>query len=189
MNGTERLREDIAYVRAATEQSEIVHVRAYGFLWAGILLCGYTLVDFVDDPRWIARYWNVAMPVGFALSVWLVNRANRGAGQVDRQLMIRSLMHWLAFVAAGLLGEVLVATGQLHPAGMGSLWLLLLALTYFLSGVHVDRRLLPLGVVLAGCYLITIFVPTYAWTAAGALAAAALVAHALLGRPGRAAAS
>ena len=189
MTSTERLKEDIAYVRAAAEQSEIVHVRAYGFLWAGILLCGYALVDFADDPRWIARYWNVAMPVGFALSVWLVMRANRGAGQVDRRLMIRSLLHWFAFVAAGLLGEVLVVTGQLHPAGMGSLWVLLLALTYFLSGVHVDRRLLPLGVVLAGCYLITIFVPIYGWTAAGVLAGGALVAHALLGSPQRATAS
>ena len=80
MTGIERIKEDIAYVRAAAELSEIVHVRAYGFLWAGILLCGYALVDFVDD-RWIGRYWNVAMPVGSALSVWLVMRANRGAGR------------------------------------------------------------------------------------------------------------
>ena len=186
VTGTDRLKEDIAYVRAAAELSEIVPVRAYGFLWAGIVLCGYALVDFVDDPRWIARYWNVAMPVGFALSVWLVMRANRGAGQVDRRLLIRSVLHWLAFIAAGLLGEILVATGQLQPAGMGSLWVLLLALTYFLSGVHVDRRLLPLGMLLAGCYLITIFAPIYGWTMAGVLAASALVAHALLGPRGRA---
>ena len=186
MTGIERLKEDIAYVRAAAELSEIVHVRAYGFLWAGILLCGYALVDFVDDPRWIGRYWNVAMPVGSALSVWFVMRANRGAGQVDRRLMIRSALHWLAFIAAGLLGEVLVATGQLTPAGMGSLWVLLLALTYFLSGVHVDRRLLPLGLLLVGCYLATLFLPLYGWTVAGVLAASALVAHALLGSPGRA---
>lgn len=186
VTGNERLKQDIAYVRAAAELSEIVHVRAYGFLWAAILLSGFALVDFAEDPRWIGRYWNVATPVGFALSVWLVVRANRGAGQVDRRLLIRSALHWLAFIAAGLLGQALVATGQLDPAGMGSLWVLLLALTYFLSGVHVDRRLLPIGLLLAGCYLVTLFVPGYGWTAAGVLAASALVAHALLGPPKRA---
>lgn len=189
MNGTERLREDIAYVRAAADLSEIVHVRSYGFVWAGIMLCGFALVDFVDDYRWIDRYWNVAMPVGFVLSVWLVMRANRGAGQVDRRLMIRGALHWLAFYVTGQLGEVLVVTGQLHPSAIGSLWLLLLALTYFLSGVHVDRRLLPIGLLLAGCYLVTLFVPLYGWTLAGVLAASALVAHALLGSPQRAPAS
>ena len=186
MTGNERLKQDIAYVRAAAELSEIVHVRAYGFLWAAILLCGFALVDFVDDHRWIGRYWTAATPVGFALSVWLVIRANRGAGQVNRRLMIRSALHWLAFIAAGLLGQVLVATGQLQPTGMGSLWVLLLALTYFLSGLHVDRRLLPMGLLLAGCYLVTLFVPRYGWTVAGVLAASALVAHALLGPPRRA---
>ena len=186
MTGNERLKQDMAYVRAAAELSEIVHVRAYGFLWAVILLCGFALVDFAEDPRWIGRYWNTATPVGFVLSVWLVWRANRGAGQVDRRLLIRSALHWLAFIATGLLGQALVATGQLDPAGMGSLWVLLLALTYFLSGVHVDRRLLPIGLLLAGCYLVTLFVPGYGWTAAGVLAASALVAHAILGPPRRA---
>ena len=51
MIGTEQLKADIAYVRAAAERSETVHIRAHGLLWAAILLCGFALVDFVDDPR------------------------------------------------------------------------------------------------------------------------------------------
>ena len=183
---TEKFREDIAYVRAAAERSETVHVRAYGFLWAAILLSGFTLVDFADDPRWIGWYWLVASPIGFGLSVWLGMRASRRAGQADRHQGIRWTLHWLAFIVTGVLGSALVVTGQLQAPGIGSLWVLLLSLTYFQAGVHLDRRLLPIGLLLCGCYLITLFMPVYGWTTAGVLAAAALVAHSLLGAPTRA---
>ena len=186
MIGTEQLKADIAYVRAAAERSESVHIRAHGLLWAAILLCGFSLVDFVDDPRWIGRYWLVASPVGFGLSVWLVVRANRVTGQIDRQKSIRWILHWLGFIAAGVLGNALVVSGQLEAPGRGPLWLLLLALTYFQAGVHADRRLLPIGLLFAGCFLIMVFVPVFGSTVAGVLAASALVAHALLGAPRRA---
>ncbi len=189
MTDTERLKDDIAYVRAAAEQSQTVHVRAHGFLWAAILLGGFALVDFVEDPRWIGRYWLVAAPVGFVLSAWLGIRADHGAGQFDRTTGMRWMFHWLAFMATGLLGGALVARGELTPAGFGSLWVLLTALTYFQAGVHLDRRLMPIGGLLAGGYLATLFMPLYGWTLAGVLAAAALVAHALLGTPDRVAAS
>ncbi|MCY3842346.1 MAG: hypothetical protein OXH69_02260 [Acidobacteria bacterium] len=186
MVGTEQLKADMAYVRAAAGRSETVHVRAYGFLWAVILLFGFSLVDFVNDPRWVNRYWMVASPIGFGLSIWLGRRAHRLAGQLDRQASTRWILHWLGYVAAGMLGNVLVISGQLQPAARGPLWVLLLALTYFQAGVHADRRLLPIGLLLAGCFLIMVFLPAFGSTVAGVLAAAALVAHALLGAPRRA---
>ncbi len=189
MTDTERLKDDIAYVRAAAEQTQTVHVRAHGFLWAAILLCGFALVDFAEDPRWIRRYWLFATPVGFVLSAWLGIRGDHGAGQFDRATGMRWMFHWLAFIATGLLGASLVYSGQLTRAGFGSLWVLLTALTYFQAGLHLDRRLLPVSAFLAGGYLATLFMPLYGWTLAGVLAAAALVAHALLGTPDRAPAS
>ena len=107
-------------------------------------------MDFVNDPRWVNRYWMVASPVGFGLSIWLGRRAHRLAGQLDRQASARWILHWLGYVAAGMLGNVLVISGQLQPAARGPLWVLLLALTYFQAGVHADRRLLPIGLLLAG---------------------------------------
>ena len=189
MTSDERLKEDIAYVRAAAERSDGIHVRAHGFLWAAIVLCGFSIADFVEDPRWIGRYWMVASPVGFILSAWLSARAEIRAGQVDRAKGRRWLLHWLAFLAAGVLGVMLFVRGHMAPEGIGSLWVLLLALTYFHAGVHLDRRLLPIGILAAGGYLITLFVPQYGWTLTGVLVASALVAHALLGTPRRAPAS
>ena len=79
-----------------------------------------------------------------------------------------------------MLGVVLVATGHLDWAGSGSLVVLLLSLTYVQSGLHLDRRMLPIGAVVGVGYLITLFVPGYAWTLAGVLMAAALVWQAIL---------
>lgn len=189
MTSDERLKEDIAYVRAAAEQSDKIHVRAHGFLWAAIVLCGFSIVDFVDDPRWIGRYWIVASPVGLILSAWLGARAQIRAGQVDRAEGMRWLFHWIAFLVTGALGGLLVARGLLIADGIGSFWVLLLALTYFQAGLHLNRRLLPISALLIVGYVITLFVPVYGWTLAGALAAAGLVAHAILGIPKRAAAS
>ena len=82
----------------------------------------------------------------------------------------------------GLLGCVLAATGELSWSGLTSLWILLLALTYFLAGLHLDRRLMPVGLVLAVGYLVTLYLPEYRFTTAGALVAIALVVQGLRGR-------
>ena len=185
MTDTEQIREDIAYVRAAAERADTVHDPAYFLLWAAIVLCGFILPDFAATRPWIGTYWSVAGTVGFGASAWLGVRAGRRAGQADRRKGARWFLHWLAFVAAGWLGGLLVATGQLTPDGYGALWVLLMALTYCQAGVHLDRRLAPVGVLVGVGYLITFVVPSYRWSIAGALIAAALVAQALLGAPTR----
>ena len=181
MTNSEELRADIAYVRAATDRSDARTIPAIYLLWAVIGLCGFALVDFVDDHHWIGRYWVAAAPIGFCLSVWLGIRASRHAGQADRRTGIRWSLHWLAFLVAGALGGALVAAGYLEWPGFGSLWVLLLGLSYFQAGLHLDRRCLLIGGVLAASFVVTLFVPSYAWTVAGVMMAAALTWQAVLG--------
>ncbi len=185
MTDTERIREDIAYVRAATEGSATLHDPASYLLWAAIALCGFILPDFEATQPWIAIYWLVAGPVGFGVSMWLGIRAGRRAGQADRREGVRWSLHWLSFMVAGLLGWLLVAAGQLTLHGYCAFWVLLIALTYCQAGVHLDRRLAPIGVVVGVGYLITFVVPGYRWSVAGGLIAVALVAQAFLGAPTR----
>ena len=185
MTDTEQLREDIAYVRAAAERSDTVHDPAYYLLWAAIVLCGFILPDFAAARPWIGVYWFVAGSVGCGVSTWLGVRAGRRSGQADRRKGVRTLLHWLSFMAAGWLGGLLVATEQLTSDGYGSLWVLLMALTYCQAGVHLDRRLVPIGLCVGVGYLITFFVPGYRWSMTGALIAAALVAQAALRAPTR----
>lgn len=183
-----QLKEDIAYVRATAERSETPPVPALYFVWALLGFCGFALVDFVDDLHWIGIYWLFAGPVGFVISMWLGRRATRRAGFTNREEGIRHGLHWLAFMAAGTLGLALVQARHLTWQGFGSLWVLLLALTYFQGGLHLERRMLPLGFVVGGAYLVTIWVPGFGWTTAGALLAIALTTAAFIGAPKREAA-
>ena len=181
MTTTGNLREDIAYVRAAAERADAASIPSIYVVWAVISLCGFALADFVDDGRWVGRFWAVAGPTGFAISAWLGYRAGRHSGQGSGRIGARWGAHWLAFLAAGALGAVLVAAGHLTWSAFGSLVVLLLALSYFHAGLYLDRRMLAVGVVLGACYLVTLFVPGYQWTLAGVLVAVALVWQAILG--------
>ena len=185
MTTTDKLKEDIAYVRASAERAGAATIPSIYVLWAVIGLCGFALADFAADPRWIGRFWLVAGPAGFCGSAWLGYRASRHAGQGSRQIGVRWGLHWLAFMAAGALGAALVAAGQLPWSAFGSLVVLLLALSYFQAGLHMDRRMLAIGGVLGACYLVTLFIPGYQWTLAGVLMAGALVWQAILGTRSR----
>ena len=189
MTDNTQLKEDIAFVRAAAERSETPSVPAIYLLWALLGGVGFALVDFVDDYSWIGTYWLFAGPVGFVLSVWLGMRASHSAGFRDRQTGVRHSLHWLSFMAAGLLGLALVQAGQLTWAGFGSLWVLLLGLTYFHAGLYLERRMMPIGVLMGAAYLVTVWVPGFGWTTAGVVLAVALVTGALLGAPKRETAS
>lgn len=178
-----QMKEDLAYVRAVTERSSGAHVPAIYVLWAVIGLFGFALFDFVTHTSWVGIYWLFAGPIGMALSIWLGVKADRAAGATSRDTGIRASLHWLSFMVAGWLGLALVFADHLTWRGFGSLWVLLLALTYFQFGLHLERRLLPIGVLIAAGYLVTVWVPNYGWTATGVVLAIALVTAAFLGAP------
>lgn len=186
MADTQSIKEDLAYVRAAANRSECVHIPSIYLLWAAICLCGFPLVDFAGPGSWsIPVYWFIAGPVGGLLSWWLGHRAVHQTGQVDREEGRRWAFHFLSFGGTGLLGFGMVATGQLTWVGFTSLWILLLGLTYILAGLHLERRMLPVGVVVLAGYLIALFVPEYGFTTMGVMVAVALSLQAYLGIQGQ----
>ena len=81
MIGTEQLKADIAYVRAAAERLETVHIRAHGLLWAAILLCG--LAGGVPGGPAVDRPVLAPRVTGRFRSVRVAGRANR-VGGADR---------------------------------------------------------------------------------------------------------
>ena len=182
MTDKQSLEEDLAYVRAAAEQSTTVHVPAIYLLWAALSLCGFALIDVMGpESAWIGFYWLIATPAGLGTTWWLAGRAGCRAGLYDRDTDNRWKLHFLGFLAAGLLGYGAIAAGQLTWSGFGSLWILLLALTYFLAGLHLNSRLLPIGLLLGVGYLVSLFMPEYGFTTVGVAFAGALTTQAFLG--------
>ena len=187
MSTHERAKDDLAYVRDAVERAESVHVPAIYLIWAAIGIVGFSMPDFIANGwvGWsyssIGWYWAVMGPVGFFASWWLSARANARAGQMNLRTGIRWGLHWAAFGATGVLGVALALSGHVGWEVVGVLWVLLLTLSYTLAGVHLERRLLPIGVLLGVGYLIILFLPQYGWTAAGILTAAALTTQAFIG--------
>ena len=180
MDQLEHLAGDLRFVRGALDTS----IRGASpsmlyFLWAAIVLIGFALVDFQSD--WVPRYWTVAGPTGFFASAYIGWRHARRLGQASASDGRRHVLHWGAVLSAVALAVLLrgVPSEQLH-----AVILLVLALGYVTAGLHLDRPLLWVGLLMgAGLVLVTL-VSSYAWTAVGiALAVGLTVAGIREGRP------
>jgi hypothetical protein len=179
MAEVDSIAKDLGYVRGLVETAEPHRSpSAIYLLWAVIVPVGFALADF--EPRLTGLYWLIASPVGFVASTWIGIRNSRRQGQVDRREGTRHVLHWLGMMAAILLTVPLVATGAVTDKGMGQVILLLIALAYFLNGVHMERPLLWVGILMAGGYGATFLFSKHVWTMLGLVISAALVASAIV---------
>jgi hypothetical protein len=181
MTEHDKAQEDLRYVRNVLHRAE-TEVRSPAsiyFLWAVISFFGYAIIDYA--PEKTGFYWMVAGPLGGVLSGILGHRAGLRSGLDSARDGIREMLHWTTLLVGALLVIPLAATGALAPAEIPRIILLLLAVTYFTAGIHLDRRMAPIGIVLAGCYLLTVFARDlpYLWTLTAVILAASLVAAGL----------
>lgn len=181
MSATENLRDDLHYVRTALRRrGHAPFPPSIALLWAAICLAGFAVVDMWPGEAW--KFWVVAAPAGFVLSMWLGFRRSREAGEEDRAEAMRWASHWLGLLAAsGLLG-LGFAAGALTADGFGAVILLLITMAYFTAGIHLSRPLLLVAPVLAGGYLAVLYVEGHVWLWLGAVTAIALAATPFLSR-------
>lgn len=188
MPGARRVHEDLGYVRDVVARSERDDTpRAIWYLWAVIGGIGFALIDF--RPQSVGLFWLLAAPLGFIASMWLGWRHGRTLGQESRREGHAHMLHWGGMGGAIALLVFYAARGHLDGPEIAQAILLVVALGYFLAGVHMARPLLWVGLALAASFLAVEFVDGYVWTAVGAVTALALVitAH-VQGRSGGAAA-
>jgi hypothetical protein len=177
----DRMHDDLAFVRRAVETSDRHSTPAAIYLlWAAISAVGFPLLDLA--PERTAIYWFVASPLGLVASLWLGRRHAMRVGQVGRREGWRHGLHWLGLVLATGLTVPLIATGRIGGTALGQVILLLVALAYFLAGVHLDRAMLWVSAVLVAGYLALFVLDAWGWTVVGSTLAASLVACALLAR-------
>jgi hypothetical protein len=155
--------------------------RAILWLWAAITVPGFAIVDVA--PERAGLYWLVAGVAGFLLSAWMGARGQRAIGQESAETGRRHMLHWAGMgVAIFLLSFGAEGWGSTPQASSHAI-LLMVALSYWLAGVHLIPALKWMGVVAAAVYVALAFLEgfAYPWTAAGIVIAAGLVVASLGG--------
>lgn len=174
MSANESIRDDLNYVASTVRRQEYRSgVPAIYFLWAAIVLVGFSLPDFA--PPVTGPYWFVTGIVGGLLSWWLGARAGRRSGFNDKAMGRRYGWHWMIGGFGFLLAGLPVILGQVDISVGTSSFLLVGGLVYALAGVHLERPLLWSGLLMLAAYVVmVIFQPPYVWTITGVAIALSL---------------
>jgi len=179
-----RIESDLDYVRDVVDRSErSTSPSSIYWLWAIIVLVGFPLADFA--PRFVGLYWTIMGPLGGIASGILGYRFSRQLGQLNRKTGIRHALHWgsmmvVIFAAVGMGIAGTVAWTEIHRV-----ILLILSLSYFLAGVHLDPPMLWIGLLMFAAYFAMFFLSAYAWTIVGIVVAAGMMVAAVTGGSGR----
>jgi hypothetical protein len=175
-------REDLGYVRDVVRRSERRAMPpAILRLWAAISIPGFAIIDVA--PERSGLYWLVAGGLGFLLSIWLGGRGQRSAGQESAETGRRHMLHWAGMgVAIFLISFGAEGWGSTPQASSHAI-LLMVALSYWLAGVHLVPALKWMGVAAGVVYVALAFIEGFAWpwTAAGIVVAAGLVVASFAG--------
>jgi hypothetical protein len=122
---------------------------------------GMAVTDY--SARSGLSYWLVVIPLFGAVSVFSGWRRASAGGKNVSAVLIAQLLHWGALVLAVYLIYLLEGAGRLNRDDAGLVALLSLSLTTVLAGIHFDRRLAVLGILLAIGTACAAFVEEFFW--------------------------
>jgi hypothetical protein len=180
MSETNRIDNDLRYVRGLVSESDRgPSPTAIYMMWAAICLAGFPLADFA--PQYVGLFWMIAGPLGGLASFVLGWRHSVRMGQMRRDVGVRHGLHWTGMMVAIFLVVPLGVTETITWNAVHRVILLLLTLSYFLAGVHLDRPLLWVGVLMVAAYVALFFINAYQWTIVGVAVAVALAVAGLAG--------
>ncbi len=172
MSTENQAQSDLQYVRGVLETSQAFPsaTPAVLYLWAAIVFVGFVMMDY--GMSW---FWPVGCIAGGLISMWLNRRAADSRGQIDRSLILRANLHWGVGLVGGLVLSIpLQIAGLIDEAINGQIALLIIAVCYFLAGVHLDRFMMWLSVLAIVGYALTFFLSEWVWSIPGALIAVGL---------------
>ncbi|MGB0596147.1 MAG: hypothetical protein ACPGLY_05625 [Rubripirellula sp.] len=111
-----------------------------------LALGGMGLTQSLESGAW--EYWVFVVLVYASIGVWKAIRSARHASRSVRQGVVREISHWGTLV--GFLGVLFFLEQRqvVDRQSASSFALMLLALSCFMAGVHLDWQLLLLGGVL-----------------------------------------
>ena len=179
----QKVEEDMSFVRQAVEQRDRKQYTsiALAVLWAVIVGTGYTLLDFhLKAAMWFLA---IAPVLGFLASFWIGAQAELTAGIERRCSGITIPVHWGSmFVLAAAILSIAYAN-QLSGKVIGQLVTLISGAVCFLAGLHLDRRFILPGILLAIGSPAIDYIRPYPWTSIGLITAASLIISAIWMKP------
>jgi hypothetical protein len=120
-------------------------------------------------------YWSAMFPVFGILSLWHELKRLRSDPAPVWKLVLVQALHWLGPIVAVQIIFLQLARGQMDADAVALVTLVILAVTCFLAGVHMDRAFYWVSVALVFAAVIGTEVEAYIW----ALLAIAIVALAI----------
>jgi hypothetical protein len=120
-------------------------------------------------------YWSAMFPIFGIVSIWHeLAGPNSNPGPLWKRIL-RQVLHWLGPIVAVQIIFLQLARGQMDADAVALVTLLILAVTCFMAGVHMDRSFYWVSAALAFAAVVGTEVEAYLWM----LAAIAIVAVAI----------
>jgi hypothetical protein len=164
---------DLRYVREVVQRAEDPRSPpSIYYFWAIVTLVGFSIVDY--KPEYAGRFWMIAGPGGWLVTALLARSWSRKNGEMNFKLGARYGAHW-----AGLLGGIFLlllgaVKGGWEMETAGQFILLILAMSYFFAGIHLDRPLIWISLIMAIGYVVLFYVSGPIWTIMGVAVALGL---------------
>ena len=123
---------------------------------------GMAITDAAPDVGFLL--WLIMVPVYGALGLFIQWSRGPDAGVNWSRLVRSQVMHWLGLLIAIKIAYLLLYMGRLNYENTGYVVALMLALTTYLSGVHLGRwRISLAGIFLAVAVILAGWLEQYAW--------------------------
>jgi len=120
-------------------------------------------------------YWSAMFPIFGIVSLWHELAGPSGSAGPVWRTILRQVLHWLGPIVAVQIIFLQLARGQMDADSVALVTLIILAVTCFMAGVHMDRSFYWVSAALALAAVIGTEVEAYLWM----LAAIAIVAIAI----------
>lgn len=164
----ELLEDDLHFVSNLVRQKKMDYADlVVALVWAVVILVGFSIYDFSILGGSI--FWCIALPV-FGIGTGLyASRKQKECGVIDRDLARRSTFHWTSIPIFLVVTNFMFINRGYQPELMGQAVLLVLALNYYLAGVHFWRGFLWTGLAMASGIVWLAVWDGYPWTLTGIL--------------------
>jgi hypothetical protein len=137
-------------------------VRYDGFIFAILLFLSILGVAITDASERMSHwYWLAMVPVFFGACLYLEWQTSLESGVPAKTILLKQIQHWLGLLVGILLTFFLREIGSLDNQTTGLILLLLLALTTFLAGVTMGWLFRLMGIFLALCLILVVYMEHY----------------------------